>query len=176
MARTFSVVVRGVVPLGRAGRGAQRAVVRGHGAPAEDALAFVGHDLLKEAAALLAVGRHGGHEDHADAIFARTGQRDALVSAGLLEEIVRHLHEDARPVARVRFRAARPAMAEVQQHGQGLTHDLVGFAALDVDHKPDAASVVFKLRIVQALLDRQPGQGRLALRARFGLSAHCWNF
>jgi len=70
---------------------------------------------------------------------------------------VGQLEEQASAVAGVWLRAARAAMTEVEQDGQGLADDLVGLLALDVDYEAYAAGVVLKTGVVKALLGRQSG-------------------
>jgi len=43
-------------------------------------------------------------------------------------------------------------MIQIQQELQGLADNGVGLFTFDVDHKPDAAAVMFELWIVQSLL------------------------
>src|SRR4051812_32876727 len=66
-----------------------------------------------------------------------------------------HLQNDAGTVAGIGFATAGAAMAEINENGEGLTHDLVRFFPFDVDHETDSARVVFELRVIQALLGRQ---------------------
>jgi hypothetical protein len=80
------------------------------------------------------------------------GQGDSRFFGGALQKLMGHLQEDAGAIARVGFATARAAVIEVAQDLQRLLHNVMGFAGLDVDQEPDAASVVFKLRIVKALL------------------------
>ena len=51
---------------------------------------------------------------------------------------------------------ARTAMIQVDQNLQPLLDEVVGLAPLHMHHDPDAAGVVFKLRIVEPLLGRKP--------------------
>ena len=97
-----------------------------------------------------------GQEDQAGPVVARRGQRDAEPGALAREERVRHLDEDARPVARVHLAAAGAAVQEVLEHREGLAHDRVGLSPLDVHHEADAAGVVLVGRIVEALRRGQP--------------------
>ena len=63
-------------------------------------------------------------------------------------------------VAGVGFAATGAAVVQVDQHGHGLADDLVGFLALDVDDKADAAGIVLEGGIVEALFGRQAGLAR----------------
>ena len=67
---------------------------------------------------------------------------------------MRDLQQNAGAVAGVFFTAARAAVIEIFQHCKRLLDDLVGPFTFDIDHEPNAAGVVFKLRIVEALLRR----------------------
>ena len=69
---------------------------------------------------------------------------------------MRHLHQNARAIARIGLATARAAMVQVAQNLEGLLDDLVGLFSFDVHHETDATGVMFKPRIVQALLGRQP--------------------
>ncbi len=46
-------------------------------------------------------------------------------------------------------------MRQIQEDGEGLAEDLVGFFPLDVDHKAHSAGIVFKSRVIKALSRRQ---------------------
>ena len=67
------------------------------------------------------------------------------------------LDEDPGAVAGVLFATARATMIQVQQHLDGLADNIVGLASLDIDDKTDAATIVFELRVVQALFTRHLG-------------------
>ncbi len=152
--------MKGLLDEGFAGLGglAQGGVVGGDDAPAEEFLAFLDDDVFKHffaGAALVAV---AGQEDHADAVIVRGREGDFFLAADLLEEGVGDLHEDARAVAGVGFAAAGAAMVEIDEDGDGVADDLVGFLALDVDDKADPAGLMFKLRVVKTLLGRPTGR------------------
>src|SRR5450631_4911058 len=68
------------------------------------------------------------------------------------QEFIRHLYQNTGTVPRIWFTTAGAAMIQVDEHGQSLLDDFVGLFALYVDHESDAAGVVFKLWIVEALL------------------------
>jgi len=101
----------------------------------------------------------------------RRGQREAESAALALEELVRHLDEDAGSVARVHLAAAGAAVQEVLEHGEGLAHDRVRLSPLDVHHEADPAGVVLVRRIVQALRRGKPRarHRRYAMIVRHGL-------
>ena len=64
---------------------------------------------------------------------------------------MRYLKQDTGTITRVRFRAAGATMGQVQEDGESLAEDLVGFYPLDVDHKAHAAGIVLKSWVVQPL-------------------------
>jgi hypothetical protein len=70
---------------------------------------------------------------------------------------VRDLYQDTSPIAGVFFTATPATMVEVFENCEGLFHNLVGALAFDMDHKTNAARIVFERRIVQALLGRNTG-------------------
>ncbi len=105
---------------------ADHGVVGRHVAPAEELLAFVADDLLEELLAALAVLRVLRQEDHADAVVAERRQVQAESRGFLLEEAVRHLHEDAGAVAGVGLAAAGAAVLQIVQDLQGLLDDPMG--------------------------------------------------
>jgi hypothetical protein len=70
-----------------------------------------------------------------------------------------HLNENPGAVAGVGFATARAAVIQVDQNPQGVRDHLVGFFALHVNDETEAASVVFKLRVVKALFRRRGDHG-----------------
>ena len=103
-------------------------------------------------------------EDHADAVFARRRQVDALLGHFFAEELVGNLQQDARAITHQRVSADGAAMVEVVQDAQALLDDLVALLALDMGDEADAASVVFIGRVVQTLgrrRRRRDGEGML---------------
>src|SRR5208283_3923926 len=114
-------------------------------------------------------------ENEAAAVLAGLRQDDAQLPAGVLEERVRHLDQDARAVARVRLGAGRAPVVEVLQDLDRLPEDLVRLAALYVDDESHAAGVVLKPRVVKALLRGRaegPGPGGAGV---FRSGGHRWN-
>jgi hypothetical protein len=127
-----------------------RCASRGQSA-AEDSLAFFGDDLVEQ---LLALGALSGvlrQEDLPNAVFLRARQGDFVLGRDGLQEFVRHLHENARPVTRVGLATARAAVIQLHQRANGVADDAVGFFAFDVGDEADAAGVVFELRVVETL-------------------------
>ena len=68
---------------------------------------------------------------------------------------MRFLNEDARAVARVVLMPDRAAMIQVDQDLLTVRDELMGFFALDVDDKANAARIVLKLRVVESLFHRR---------------------
>jgi len=130
---------------------AQRRIVRRHIAPAQNLLPFLSHDCFKNLATLLARGGIRRAIYHTNAILSRFWQHDVLGRRHLLQELVRHLHQNASSVAGVRFSTARTPVVDVQQDRQRLLYDLVRLLPLHVYDEPDAAGVMLKLWIVEAL-------------------------
>ena len=103
-------------------------------------------------AALTAVRRE---IDHAHAVLSDVRQFDVRLLRLRDEKLMRHLNENARAIAGVDLAATRAAMIEIHQDLQALLDEIMRLLALDVGDEADAAGVLFKLRIIQALLRRQ---------------------
>jgi len=146
---------------GVARRGTQRRGIDRHRSPAEYGLAFLAYHALKRPLANLPAAFVGRQEDHADTVLTRSGQRDAEPGAFLLEEGVRHLHENARAVAGVLLATAGAAVFQVVQDLERIADDVVRLAIFEIDHEADAAGVVFVARIVQALLGGERARGHV---------------
>ena len=87
----------------------------------------------------------------AHAVLARRRQGHALLGHFLSEIGIGNLNQNARPIAHQRIGANRAPMVEIAKNEQALADDLVGFAALDMGDKTNAAGVVFVSGIVEAL-------------------------
>ena len=90
-------------------------------------------------------------EDRADAVFTEIREVEAERRGLLGEELVGHLHEDARAVAGLRVGAGSAPVSEVDEGFEALRDDVVGLPALDVGDEADAACVVLEARVVEAL-------------------------
>ena len=77
---------------------------------------------------------------------------------------MRSLDEDAGAIASICFTTASTAVVEVEENTQGLTDDIVGFSAFDIDEETDTASFMLELRIVQALFGGRPDDGARSTR------------
>ena len=118
-------------------------------------------------------------EAHRDGVMAGLREVDAFLACPVAQQRVRYLDHGARAVAHQRIGTDGATMVEVDQDLQPLAHDVMGFAALDVGHKADAARIVFVAWIVQSLLLRQSHDSILLARERaqhppgcFRVSAH----
>ena len=145
--------------LPRAGQPADLRVVDGHVAPAEEALALGLDGLADDGLALGALAQVLRQEDHADAVLALLGQRDAQRVGVLPEEGVRDLELDAGAVAGVRVAALGAAVLQVDEHLDALLDDRVGAGAADVGDHADAAAVVLMGGGVQPALGGVPLRG-----------------
>ena len=147
--------------LDLAGRGTDGAVVDRHGAPAEELLPLFLTEPGKERLSALLLLRRRGEEDVTDGPVARSGKADAGLGRDGVEEFLRHLDEDAGPVAGERIAPAGPAVGEVFEHLEPLTDDLVAAPPVHVDDEPDAAGIVLVGGIVEPLGRREaPGPRR----------------
>src|ERR1019366_8358933 len=124
---------------------------------------------LLEAAALDPVARQ---EDEPAPVLAGLRQNDARLLADVLQELVGHLHQHARPVAGVRLGARGPAVVEVLQYLYRLLQDLVRLAPLHVHDEADSAPVVLEPRIGEALLGRRDGRPAPGARRVFRSAGH----
>jgi hypothetical protein len=118
---------------------------------AEEAVPFLGGRPLDDLLAAAAGDGFGGQEHEGGAVTAGPGQRDPGLAAGVGQEAVRHLHQDAGAVAGVLLAAAGAAVLQVQQHLDRLLHDAVGLAAVGVHDEADPARVVLVAGIVETL-------------------------
>src|SRR6185437_5724685 len=75
----------------------------------------------------------------------------------LLKKGMRHLNEDAGPIARIGLAAAGTAVVEVTQDLNGLLQNAVGFTPLHIDDEAHAAGLVFVPGVIKTLLSRLPG-------------------
>ena len=140
--------------LGRLHRFAERRVVGGHVAPADERHALALDHLQPDVADHLPPIRIARHEQGADRVFARLRQGEAEPVGLLGEELVRDLHQDAGAVAGARIGADRAAVLQIAQDGERVLDQLVRFLALDVGDEADAAGILVERRIVETLRDR----------------------
>ena len=115
-------------------------------------LAFVPHKLLETLFALLLLVLVLGHENHAYAVVTVGRQAEIQPPIGTAEEAVGDLEQNARAVTGVGLRAPCAPVVQIEQDGQGLADNFVGFFAFDVDHKAYTTGVFLEGRIVESLL------------------------
>src|SRR5690606_5336284 len=143
---------------------------RGHVAPADQALAFLGDELLELAADELARFVALRQEAHRHRVVARGRKRQALAFGPAAIERIGYLQQDAGAVTEQRIRADRPAVIEVGEYLQRLTDDRVRFDASDMGNETHTAGIVFVARIVEALEGGILGQTR---RSCFPVGTRC---
>ena len=90
-------------------------------------------------------------KNKAHAVFADVRQLNADTAAGVLQELMRQLHQNAGAVARCRVATAGTAMGEVDQNLERFFDDAVGFLAFQITDEADPTGVVFVGWRVQAL-------------------------
>ncbi len=125
-------------------------------APAQDGQALGPRDLLHRGHHRGPLPRPGGQERHPGRVAARLRQPEA---AGLAEQLVGDLGQDAGPVAGIRVAPLRAAVIQVPQHGERLGDDLVAAASGQVRDEADAAGVVLVAAVVESLASRRSSRG-----------------
>jgi hypothetical protein len=162
--------------LDLAGGAADRAIVGGHGPPAEEVEPFLADHLLEELLGRLAVPLRWRQEHVAHGPVAGRRERDAGLRGDGREELLRRLHEDAGAVAGERVAATGPAVREVLEQLEPLADDGVALHPVHVDDEAHAAGVVLVGGIVEPLRRGKTGKrtgggaghGRLVQAAGIG--------
>jgi hypothetical protein len=112
-------------------------------APADQALAFLVDEPLelrdREVARRLVL----REEAHRHGVIARRRQAVASAICPVAKQRIGKLNQDPRPVAQQGIGADRTAVVQIEQDFETLFDDTVGFLALDVRDKADAAGVMF---------------------------------
>ena len=90
-------------------------------------------------------------EHHADAIFARRRQLDALLGHLLAIVLIRNLDQDAGAVPHQLVGPDRATVIEILQDQQALFDDRMALFPLDMRDETDATGIVFMGRVVQTL-------------------------
>ncbi len=90
-------------------------------------------------------------KSHSDAILARRGKFKTNPGALALEETMRNLNQNSRPVAGLRIAAARSPVRQVDQDLHALEHNVVGLVPGHIRHKADAAGIVLMHRVIEPL-------------------------
>ncbi len=141
-------------------RGASRAGgVHRHLAPAEHSLALGAGGALEQLAQARTLGILGREEAHQHPVAA--GRRQLEVHDGA-QQLVGHLHEDPRAVARRGIGAGGAAVLEVLERLDRLRDHLVGGHVVQARNHAHPARIVLEAGVVEA-----NGLGRL-----FGLRSH----
>src|SRR5262245_2696182 len=97
-----------------------------------------------------------------DPVLAGPGKSKTLPAAFLSQEFVRDLDEDACAVAGLGIGTDSATVLEITEYAEGVRHDLVSLAALQISDEADAAGVVLEAGVEETL-------------SRWGLmSAGCW--
>ena len=112
--------------LGGAGLVAQAAVVGRDVAPAQHRKLLLPNRRSDGLFALAPLEWVGRQKEHGHPILPPRRQGEAQAIALCLEELVRHLHQDARPVARLFVGPGRAAVHEVYQHLLAVARRLHG--------------------------------------------------
>ena len=156
--------------VGLAGFGgfAERVVIGGNGAPAEEGLTLALNDLRELFLDLAAMGGVARKKGEPGAIQAGVGERDAGLFGGLDTERMRNLEQDSGAVTGVGLAAGGTAVVEVFEDLDALAEDFVGGAALQIGDETDATRIMLKPRIVEPLLGGTAETGRRLTRRRDG--------
>jgi hypothetical protein len=96
-------------------------------------------------------------ENHSNAVTTHLRQTDAQLFSFQSEELVRNLHGDPGAIPCVYLTSLGSPVLKIDEHLQGFPYNCVGFSPVHVGDEADAATVVFKLRIVKPLFFRNPG-------------------
>ena len=134
---------------------AERRIVRRHLPPAQEILPFRSHDLLENLLQLPPQRRVLRHEEKPRPVLPLRRELDFPLRH-LAQKRIRHLHENARTIARIHLRATSAAVVEIDEHLQALRHDFMRLLSLHVRDKADATRIVLKLRIIKPLFLRIP--------------------
>ncbi len=151
------------------GRRHRHLAVDGHVAPSDQDLPLGLHGAREFLLAGEARGMFLGQKDHADAIFARRRQGDALCRHLGSVVLVGNLDQDSGAVAHQLVGADRAAVVEILQNQESLLDQVVRTLPLDVRDESDAAGVVLVRRTIQAAVEEAVDlalAGNLAVRAR----------
>jgi len=131
--------------------------------PPQHQLALGRNGALHEALQPRACGGVGRQEAHQHAVAAARRQLETHLRP---QQLVGHLHQDPRPVARVRVRARRAPVLEVLERGDRERDHLVRGDVVQPRDHAHPARVVLEARVVQS-----DGRWRL-LGVRSHVSAH----
>ena len=122
-----------------------------HIAPADQGLAFLGHELFEGLRDKVTAGFVLRQEAHGHGIVARLGQCDAGSGSPAAEQRVGKLSQDSRAVAQQGVGAHRTAVVNIFKDFQGLGNNGVAFVSFDMGNKTHTTGIVFITRIIKAL-------------------------
>lgn len=142
--------------LGAARHGTDRIALDRHIAPTQEPRALLADNSGNQRLALLPPIGLRREKQHPDTIFPSGRQAHPDIAGGSLEKVVRHLQQNPGAVSRAGVATLRSSVTEAFKDLQPLLHNRMGFLALDVDDKADAAGVLLLLRVVEALLRWKP--------------------
>src|SRR5262249_24953472 len=125
--------------LGRDHRLRKAGIVGRNVAPTEKFKPLGVDRALDDRLAIDALGVIARHEHVADAVMAGLGQGDAEGRAGLAQEVMRDLHENARAVAGERVGTGGAAMGQVFENLQAVLDDLAAWPTFEIGDETDAA-------------------------------------
>ena len=137
--------------LGRLDAFAKTGRINRHIAPAQECLAFIGHDLFNNRFDDLATFRIARQEQSADGVIAFLGQSKAETSGFFAQETIWNLHEHAATIARFRVRADSAAMIEVQKNLKTLGDNVMRLAIVHIGDEANAAGIFFICRRIKAM-------------------------
>jgi hypothetical protein len=98
--------------------------------------------------ALVPVGRQ---KHHAHPILPRLRQVNVQSRAGVLQERMGELQEDARPITGIGFTATGTTVIQVLKNCQGLLHNGVRFSSLNIHNETNTACIVFESGVIETL-------------------------
>ena len=126
--------------------------VDGHLAPAQKLHALLGHNDLEHLLGLVAPQGVLGEEEHAHAVIPLAAQLNAQFGRLRGEKAVGDLEQNAHAVAGLSLGVPAGPVLQLFHNAQGVVYRLVTLTPLDVYHHADAAGIVLKLGIIEALL------------------------
>ena len=119
--------------------------------PSQKLHAFLLHNDLKHLFRLIAHQLILGKEKHTDAVFSLSAQLNAQLRALFFEKFMGDLYHDSHAVAGLAFRVFSGAVLQILYDAERIRYSLVGFDTSNIDHRADAAVVMFKTGIIHAL-------------------------
>jgi hypothetical protein len=94
-------------------------------------------------------------KNHAHPVLPWLWQPNANAVAGVLEKFVGHLEQDPGSITGVLFTAARPAVIQILQDGEGLLDEFVRLPSFDIDDEPYATGIMLEFGVIETLFGGQ---------------------